>query len=207
MPLAQPPLAGWARRVDRVLAALLVVLMGAAVVNVLWQVFTRFVVGSPSSFTDELARYLMIWVGLLGAAYASGQRMHLAIDLLPGALEGRRRALLGVAIQLFVLLFALGAMTTGGAWLVALTLELGQTSPSLGLPLGLVYAALPASGLLIAFYALRALLAHVRTLRGGPPADDAQGFSDAVNRPPHAGPADPAAPLAGGSPPAPDARD
>ena len=67
--------------------------MGASVANVLWQVYHALRArASPSGFTDELARYLLIWLGLLGAAYAVGQRMHLAIDLLPRALDARPRA-------------------------------------------------------------------------------------------------------------------
>ena len=50
------------------------------VINVLWQVFTRFFTATPSSFTDELARYLMIWLGILGAAYVAGKNEHVAID-------------------------------------------------------------------------------------------------------------------------------
>ncbi|WP_316931840.1 TRAP transporter small permease [Parabacteroides distasonis] len=48
----------------------------------LWQVLSRYILVSPSSVTDELAGYLLIWVGLLGAAYVSGKNEHLAIDLL-----------------------------------------------------------------------------------------------------------------------------
>ena len=57
------------KKVDKILGTTLAIIMGVMVINVLWQVFTRFVIGTPSSFTDELARYLMIWVGVLGAAY------------------------------------------------------------------------------------------------------------------------------------------
>ena len=52
-------------KVDRALEWALILLMGANVLNVLWQVFTRFVLRHPSSFTEELARFLLIWVGLL----------------------------------------------------------------------------------------------------------------------------------------------
>ena len=76
--------------IDRALAWLVIVVMASLVIDVLWQVFTRFVLRDPSSFTEELARYLLIWVGLLGASYAAGKRMHLALDLLPMKLEGRR---------------------------------------------------------------------------------------------------------------------
>ncbi|MCK4758607.1 MAG: TRAP transporter small permease subunit, partial [Candidatus Aminicenantes bacterium] len=61
------------KRVDTILEGILITVMAANVLNVLWQVFTRFVLRDPSSFTEELARYLLIWVGLLGASYAAGQ--------------------------------------------------------------------------------------------------------------------------------------
>ena len=49
--------------IDKILANALVVLMAVMTLNVLWQVISRFLLGSPSSFTDELARYLLIWIG------------------------------------------------------------------------------------------------------------------------------------------------
>ena len=71
------------KRIDKILGRTLVVIMSIMVINVLWQVFTRYVTGNPSSFTDELARYLMIWIGILGAAFVAGKNMHVAIDILP----------------------------------------------------------------------------------------------------------------------------
>ncbi len=140
---------------DRVLGWVLAVLMGVSVINVLWQVFTRYVLANPSSFTEELARYLLIWIALLGAAYAVGRRMHLAIDALPSALTGRMRHFLGVLAQVLVALFALSVLVVGGIRLVSLTLTLGQTSAALHVPLGYVYLALPVSGLLIMWYTIR----------------------------------------------------
>lgn len=153
--------------VDRVLAWACVALMAASVLNVTWQVVARFVLGAPSGVTDELARFLLIWLGLLGAAYAVGQRMHLAIDLLPRALEGRPRgqALLGVVLQGAVVLFAVGVMGIGGGHLVWLTVLLEQQSAALGVSLGIVYSVLPIAGGLIAFYALHAMAGHVEVLR------------------------------------------
>lgn len=163
---APPTYASVKHRVDTVVGWCLATLMGLAVVNVVWQVASRYLLRSPSAFTDELARYVLIWVGLFGAAYATGQRMHLAIDLLPQRLTGRRRHALGALIELVVLLFALAVMVFGGVRLVALTLMLEQTSAALGVPLGVVYLALPVSGALIVFYSSLFLLDHVRVLRG-----------------------------------------
>ena len=156
--------------VDVGLGWFLVALMGLAVVNVLWQVFTRFVLGDPSAFTDELARYLLIWVGLFGAAYASGKRAHLAIDLLRTRLTGRAVHWHGIFVGVVVLLFAVLVMVVGGWRLVSLSFLLGQTSAALQVPLGVVYLALPASGALIAFYFALFITERGRLLRGLPPA-------------------------------------
>lgn len=137
---------------ERALGWFLVVVMAVSVANVLWQVFTRFVLSSPSSYTEELARYLLVWIGLVGAAYASGQRLHVAIDLLRERLSGRRRVALGVVVECCVATFAVGVLVVGGLRLTVVTVSLGQTSAALGVSLAWVYAALPVSGLLIAWF-------------------------------------------------------
>ena len=144
-------------RLDTALYWVLVTLMAAMVLNVLWQVGSRFILRSPSSFTDELARYLLIWVSLLGASYVTGKRMHLAIDLLPASLEGKKQRNLNVLIHVLVALFALFAMVWGGINLVYITLTLRQTSAALNVPLGYVYMVVPLSGLLIIYYSLAGL--------------------------------------------------
>jgi TRAP-type C4-dicarboxylate transport system permease small subunit len=148
---------------------MVVVVMAVLVLDVLWQVFTRFVLRDPSSYTEELARYLMIWVGLLGASYAAGKRMHLAVDLLPTRLTGRRKIYLELVIEGFTILFATAVMVIGGARLVWVMLYLGQTSPSLQISLGYVYLVVPLSGLLITFYAVFSISEQLQALRNTPP--------------------------------------
>ena len=139
--------------VDRALEWLVIALMGVMVLNVLWQVFTRFVLRDPSSYTEELARYLLVWVGLLGAAYAASQKMHLAIDILTLRLRGKPRLYTEMFIYLCTFLFAFFVMVLGGMRLVNLTLTLNQISAALQIKLGYVYLALPVSGIIIMFYA------------------------------------------------------
>lgn len=148
--------------VDRVLAWLLIALMAANVLNVLWQVFTRFVMKSPSSYTEELARFLLIWVGLLGASYASGRKMHLAIDVVLTSMRGRKRDWAEALIQAFIFLFALFVMVIGGVRLVIVTLTLNQVSAALQMKLGYVYLAIPISGLLIMYYSLHFIFLKIK---------------------------------------------
>ncbi|MHA6249306.1 TRAP transporter small permease [Pontibacter sp. CAU 1760] len=141
-------------RLDSGLYWLLVTLMAVMVLNVLWQVGSRFILRSPSSFTDELARFLLIWVSLLGASYVTGKKMHLAIDILPSKLEGKKQQNLHVLIHTLVALFAFFAMVWGGIKLVYITLTLNQTSAALNVPLGYVYMVVPLSGLIIIYYSI-----------------------------------------------------
>ena len=128
------------------------------VLNVLWQVFTRYVVGIPSSFTDELARYLLIWVGILGAAYAAGRRIHVAIDILPSRLSPVAQAKLLVFVNVVIIIFSLAVLVIGGSRLVYVTFLLKQNSPALQIPLGGVYTIIPVSGLLVMYYKISDLL-------------------------------------------------
>lgn len=146
------------KTVDKVLSNMLIVIMSVMVINVLWQVFTRFVVGTPSSFTDELARYLMIWLGILGAAYVSGKNMHVAIDVIPLRSSPKTQKKLKRIVYASVIGFALFAMVIGGLRLVYITYVLEQHSPALQIPLALVYFAIPLSGILIIFYKISDLL-------------------------------------------------
>lgn len=138
--------------VDKILANALVVLMAAMTLNVLWQVFSRFLLGSPSSFTDELARYLLIWIGILGAAYVAGQNRHVAIDVLPKRFSEKTQRSLRLIVDWLVILFSLCAFVIGGSRLVYIVYKLDQHSPALQVPLALVYLVIPISGILIIYY-------------------------------------------------------
>jgi TRAP-type C4-dicarboxylate transport system permease small subunit len=146
------------KKVDKFLGTTLAFIMGVMVINVLWQVFTRFVIGKPSSFTDELARYLMIWVGVLGAAYISGKRMHVAIDLLPSKLNKENQKKLKMFINFIIILFCFFTLVSGGFRLVYITYTLKQYSPALQIPLSLVYLVIPISGILIIYYKISDIL-------------------------------------------------
>ena len=140
--------------IDSILFKFLVFLMAAMVLNVLWQVASRYLFQSPSNFTDELSRYLLIWVSLLGASYVAGKKLHLAIDILPEKLEGKNERNLNIFINSLVAVFALLVMVWGGINLMYITLRLEQTSAALNIPLGYVYMVIPISGIFIIYYSV-----------------------------------------------------
>lgn len=149
-------------RLDIILKWLLVFIMGAMTINVLWQVFSRFILKNPSSITEELARYMLIWLGILGASYVAGQKMHLAIDLLSTKLKGKSKSYLEIVIQSTIFLFAFFVMVIGGFRLVQITLSLNQISAALQIPLGYVYTVLPISGIIMMFYSVTFIIEELK---------------------------------------------
>lgn len=140
------------KKTDWLISWLLVWLMSLMVINVSWQVASRYLLNDPSSFTDELARYMLIWIGMLGAAYVAGKNEHLAIDVLQDFLQPDQKRRVQVFIRVIIAGFALLTMVIGGSNLVYITFILDQTSAALRIPLAYVYGIIPLSGILVIYY-------------------------------------------------------
>ncbi len=143
--------------VERALAWLLVLLMGVIVIDVTWQVVSRFLLRAPSSFTEELAGFLLIWIGVLGAAYGFRTRSHLGIDLLVSQLRGQARRTATIIAHALVAAFALSTMVIGGVILVRLAFQLNQISAAMGVRVGFVYLALPLAGMLMTVFSIESI--------------------------------------------------
>ena len=152
--------------IEKALAGVLIALFIATVLTVTWQVIGRYVLEAPSSATEEIARFLLIWLGTLSAAYAFARRMHVGVDLISAHMSEASRTLLARMIWLICAAFALMVMVYGGGMLVNITRTLGQTSAALGLPMWTIYTVMPLSGLIIAYFAISFLIA-------GTPSDHA----------------------------------
>lgn len=150
--------------IDKVVRSILVVLMSVIVLDVLLQVVSRYLFQSPLSFTDELAAYLLIWVGLLGAAYATGARQHLAIDLISHKFNTTQQKYLEVIISVCIAAFTISVLVVGGSWLVYTSFLFGQISAAMELPLGYVYLVVPLSGILILYYVIDNTIIFLKTL-------------------------------------------
>jgi TRAP-type C4-dicarboxylate transport system permease small subunit len=153
---------------DRSLEVLVMVVVAILVLDVLWQVFTRLVLKNPSTVTEELATFMLIWVALLGAAVTLGRGAHLGIDYFVGKLPVRAKVFTEVIVFLCVAAFSFLVMIVGGIDLVASMLELGQESPALRVKVGYVYLAVPISGFFLTLYAVIGLVERVTRLRSGP---------------------------------------
>ena len=129
--------------VDKILITFLMILLVAMVLDVSWGVITRYVAPKPSPFTEELAAFLMMWIGLLGGAYALRQKAHLGIDILTSKLSQKNQHRWDIAIYLMVIVFAVMVLVWGGLRLVSIQLYLNQISAAMQIPIGYVYLVLP----------------------------------------------------------------
>jgi TRAP-type C4-dicarboxylate transport system permease small subunit len=143
--------------IDKTLACSLILLMTAIVLSVLWQVLSRYLLQSPSSGSEEIARFLLIWISLLGAAYSYRIKLHLGLDIVVKRMQPTQQVLATVFCHLSVLFFSIVVLILGGYYLVTLTFNPVQVSPALGLNIGYVYMVLPLTGILISVYALNDL--------------------------------------------------
>ncbi len=148
------------RASDKFLAAACVILFAVLVVTVVWQVFSRQVLSSPSAWTSELAQYLFVWLGLFGAALVFAERGHIAVDFLVRKFPARVEKATALFVQAAIIAFA-GLILVWGGYRVS---EQSWSQALSGLPVtvGPLYLVMPITGILIIFYAVYHIVAILR---------------------------------------------
>ena len=125
---------------NKILSAASVVLLVFMTSLVLWQVFTRYVLGKPAAFTEELVKYSLMWTAFIGAAYAFFTRDHMSLTIIKDKLTGNKRKILLLVIDVIILVI--------GGFKLAMSAR-AEYSALLGIPRTLVYAVSPVSGIFI----------------------------------------------------------
>lgn len=120
----------------------------AMVVTTLIGVLDRFVLGIGLPWPEELARFLLIWTSLLSAAVAAKHKTHFGLTMISDRLGPRWQDVIDV------LCFAALLVVAWEGFRLARFFHM-QISPALNLPMSYVYAAVPISSLLIAYYIAR----------------------------------------------------
>ena len=144
--------------IDRALAAILqpVVALGmAALIFVISAQIVSRVFFTAFGWTEEVARFLLIWVTFLGAALAWQQGRHIAVTIVVDRVPGAARRAIQILALAVVFAFALALVWLGWAYMEVSSF---QRSPSLRLRMSHVYAVIPLSGALIAWFSLTDLL-------------------------------------------------
>lgn len=152
-----------ARAHDRLAALVRIVmagLLGVMSVLIIYQVVARYVFSAPSSLTEELLRFSLIWLGILGAGYCFMLNKHLNLPLLIDAVSAPNAVRLHLVNTLLNFLF--GALLAWGGYNAIFANALTLT-PMLKVPMGALQSVLLITGLLIC---LSQIVALARVLRG-----------------------------------------
>ena len=130
-------------KMDWVLNMFLALLMAGMVVVISAQVWFRFVVGDPLSWTEEAGRYMFVWISFLGAAAGVRYRVHLGIDLLEKMATPNVYKYLVLFSNFLILLF-LGVVIYHGFDIIKFIKN--QTSASMTISMMWPYLAVPVGG-------------------------------------------------------------
>ncbi len=129
----------------------LVFFVAVMTVVVLLQVIYRYLLMQPLYWSEELARYLFVWISILGAAMSVHRRGHFGMDFffrkLP--LRWRRRSASFISLLMGIVVIVL---LVQGIVLVQKTAD--QQSPAMEISMGWAYASLPVGATLMAIHLL-----------------------------------------------------
>ena len=162
-------------KIRNTLSCVLNVLAGgsflAMVALTCWQVFTRYILQNPSSWSEELVSYLFAWMALLGASLVVGERGHMNIPILVDRAKPGMQKALAVFGELVACVFAVVILVYGGIQIT--NLAMGQMTSALGVPVGVFYVVLPVCGVLNIIYTVLNIIGILNgSIDLNPVADD-----------------------------------
>lgn len=138
--------------VDKVMEYLCIAILGIMTVLVVYQVVTRKVFNSPSAYSEALSQYLFVWMIMYGSAYVFGLKEHLDIAVFKDKMKGMTLLVVEILTNLSLVVFAVVVLTYGGYIISAQ--QMATTDAALQIPMGIIYSAIPISGLFTLFYAV-----------------------------------------------------
>lgn len=150
---------------DKILTAFSAFLLAFMTVLVTWQVITRFLLHSPSTITEALAKYLFLWLIMITSAYIVGKRDHMNLQFFINKLPQDKRRIFGIISEAVIFLFSAAVLVYGGGYIAINAMS--QMDSALPVPVGIIYLALPAGGILCVFYSLCNIIDLVKQNRGG----------------------------------------
>ena len=140
------------RVADKVIEWLCIAILAVMTILVTYQVVTRYVFDESSAISEILAQYLFVWMIMYGSAYVFGLREHLDITVLKDKLHGVPLLLVELLTNVVLILFSLVVLMYGGKMVTAQ--QMGTVDAALQIPMGVIYSAIPISGVFILFYAI-----------------------------------------------------
>lgn len=137
-----------------------VVAMSIMLAVTFFSVVSRYAFSFTFDWAEELSRFLFVWSVFLGSALIMGENGHLAVEFLPNKLKGSVPGLvLEFIIKLCSYVFIVILLTQGYKMT---TMMMFQTSPGMGIPMGIIYAVIPLSSILMILYTIQDSATFIR---------------------------------------------
>lgn len=149
---------------NKILEIILIILMVFLTLCIIWQVISRYILNEPSTITEELSRFLMIYTCLLGSSYALGKKKHLSIDLIFSYISLENRKKLNTLLNVIMVIFSI-VIIYGGTKLTINTFESLQTSPALQIKMGYIYMIIPISFMIILYYSIQEIITQFSSMK------------------------------------------
>lgn len=149
---------------DAVMRFLMAVFMLALVAGGTWQIVTRWILGNPSTVTDEFLRYVLIWASMLGSAYCFYRDEHLSLDLVKDRVKGPAAVILNIFIEAAILFFVGYVFIYGG---FKLATSATNISSVMHIPYKVLYAIIPICGVFIVIARILKYLQLIVDKKGG----------------------------------------
>lgn len=147
---------------EKFLRIVLLVLVSGIVITTMLQIVARFILMVSIPWTDELARYLMIWASFVGLGVAYRKRELICVAFFREKLPPHLLKVTLLISDLLCSVFAIVIVMYG----VKLCFQnVGQASPSMRISLGIIYAVVPLGCLLFLLFAFESLFSYFSPAR------------------------------------------
>jgi len=145
----------------RSLEIAVMLVMGFLVIDVVLGVFTRYVIGHQTEWTEELAKILLVWVSMLGASIGFIRKSHLGVDYFVNKLSEKGKIIGEVVVYLFIAVFASVVLIYGGSRLVYSAYVNEQTTSALQWYWYKIYLVVPICGFFIIIFCIETVLENI----------------------------------------------
>ncbi len=96
-----------------------------------WQVISRYITDVPSTLTEEMLRFSLVWVSMLGMAFVVGKKQHISLTILLDKAPTTLRRWWEIILQNFFIAFSVWVLIIGGLRISVVSAL--QVSPALGI--------------------------------------------------------------------------
>ncbi len=132
---------------SRIVGGFIGLLLGLMVIIVFSNVIARYFLNSSLAWSEEISRFMLIWLAFLGSYLAFVKNEHLGLDLI--VFLPPKPAVIIRTIAGLLTIIALGIILYGGWSVTSFTIQSGWTSPALAIPYGYIYAVVPFCAVLL----------------------------------------------------------